>query len=78
MVALDYYNSIANLIRGKRNLVLYLDTKEQINQAMALTDVAIDNVCREAVAAGCAAELRELACEYGDSMMVVTICSRCC
>lgn len=77
MSAMDYYEIITGLLRSKRRLAEYLDTTEQLSQALALIDIAIRNACREAAAAGHSAALQNLACKYGDNLTVLTICSLC-
>lgn len=48
-----------------------------MSQALALTDIALRNVCKEAAAAGHTAGLQKLACNYGDNMTVIAICTLC-
>ena len=77
MSAMDFYEIVTGLLRSKRRLAEYLDTAEQLSQALALVDIAIRNVCREAAAAGHTAALQKLACQYGDNLTVITICTLC-
>ena len=73
----EYYGVISALLRNKRYMAEYLDKAEQMSQALALTDIALRNVCKEAAAAGHTAGLQKLACNYGDNMTVIAICTLC-